>query len=189
MIPQSRFFLRWPRPFLKLKHERAFERILVRPYASLVPLLRFVFRGSTVWYSLVSSHPCVVSVGSHIECIYSLMTFGIPDFVIPIEASGEVNLNHHLYFLKRERAKEEELRVLTSPQQTVALRATNSLDQIVVPDTLDILHGRGSSVQFHTGNIVRLNVFLFLATSKLGIASHTGLFLTCCAATAVSSGP
>jgi hypothetical protein len=106
------------------------------------------------------------------------MTFGIPDFVIPIEASGEVNLNHHLYFLKREQAKEEELRVLSSPQQTLALVTTNSSDQIVVPGALDILNGRGSSVQFHSGNIVRLNAIfcLFLATSKLGIASYTGLF-------------
>jgi hypothetical protein len=90
------------------------------------------------------------------------MTFGIPDFVIPIEATGEVNLNHHFYFLKRERAKEEELRVLPSSQQTVALGTTNSLDRIVVPGTLDILNGRGRSVPFHSGNVVRILVrFLF----------------------------
>ena len=59
--------------------------------------------------------------------MYKLLTFGIPDNVMPLTAEGEPKVKFHRQWLKSLRLQEE------SP----------ALHRIIVPGRLDILLGRG----------------------------------------------
>jgi hypothetical protein len=80
-----------------------------------------------------------------LECKYELMTFGIPTKVLPINADGEIDLDHHSRWLQRRRI----------------LEATNIEDSEYhtnVPNLSDVLFGKEKSVQEHSGNIRYLNL-------------------------------
>jgi hypothetical protein len=72
------------------------------------------------------------------ECIYNLMTFGIPSDVLPIIPSGELRLEGHHELIKRLRKQEE---------------SRDNVERIVLPGTYDVLLGRGKPLQKHPGNL------------------------------------
>lgn len=73
------------------------------------------------------------------ECVYDLMTFGIPADVLPVSPSGEMRLEGHHDYCRRLRK--------------VAEGGFDNLHRIVVPGTYDVLLGRGRPLQKHSGNL------------------------------------
>jgi hypothetical protein len=75
--------------------------------------------------------------GSHVEVVYSLMTYGMPTDLLPINLNGELKRKNHLEFLKIRQWLEEH------PEAS----------RIVVPSQMDILFGRGKPFRQHQGNL------------------------------------
>jgi hypothetical protein len=80
------------------------------------------------------------SSGSSKDILFKLLTFGIPDNVLPITADGEPKVKSHRSWLKSRRRQEE-------------TQADAEVEIIVVPRRLDILLGRGKPIQEHFGNL------------------------------------
>jgi hypothetical protein len=79
------------------------------------------------------------------ECIYKLMTFGIPSDALPISPSGELKRQRQLDWLNVRRE-----------QEAVAGKETRNqivVPRIVVPGPHDVLLGRGKPLQRHPGNL------------------------------------
>jgi hypothetical protein len=73
------------------------------------------------------------------ECMYYLMTFGIPTSCFPVDETGECDYKSHTDWLQRRRGQEES--------------TTEYAEHIVLPGRNDVLLGRGKSYQEHAGNI------------------------------------
>jgi hypothetical protein len=73
------------------------------------------------------------------ECIYKLMTFGIPSDALPISPSGELKLQRQLDWLNVRRKQE--------------VASKDTCNRIVVPGPHDVLLGRGKPLQKHPGNL------------------------------------
>ena len=80
-----------------------------------------------------------MKIGSPVECIYALQSFGISAKQIPLNTStGELNLTNHNRWLKLCAAKEENLKLY---------------ERIIeCPNHSDILLGRGQIAMKHPGN-------------------------------------
>jgi hypothetical protein len=76
------------------------------------------------------------------ECIYTLMTFGIPSQDVPLDADGGLMTEHHTQWLERRRQS-----AALSPREKT-LRTI-----IHMPLPTDVLLGRGRSCQEHIGNL------------------------------------
>ena len=79
--------------------------------------------------------------GSHSECQYKLMSFGIDVKDFPISMNGEYKLANHMKWVERRKKKEKFLRTNCLPDGAVDL-----------PSKLDVLLGRGSPFNAHPGN-------------------------------------
>mmetsp|Transcript_12000 Transcript_12000/g.28694 ORF Transcript_12000/g.28694 Transcript_12000/m.28694 type:complete len:457 (+) Transcript_12000:52-1422(+) len=79
--------------------------------------------------------------GTHSECIYSLLSYGIPVNDFPISETGELKLNNHLKWIERRRKKELFLSSRVPIGTTVDL-----------PARYDVLLGRGRPFNQHWGN-------------------------------------
>lgn len=86
--------------------------------------------------------------GSHTECQYQLMTFGVDVNVFPVAYEGELKTTNHLKWLARRKAKEEFLRSFPA----------RSFKGVDLPSLRDVLLGRGKTVQDHAGNVVMRNL-------------------------------
>jgi hypothetical protein len=82
------------------------------------------------------------STGSHIECQYDLMTFGIQYKILPVDAQGEMIRTKVSNFVE-ERKQIEERR----------LQATSKTQGVVNPTSDDVLLGRGRPFQEWVGNL------------------------------------
>jgi hypothetical protein len=85
--------------------------------------------------------------GSHQECRYTLLTFGIQSWMIPLDDSNDHQLQleeftKHMQDRKRLEAEAE--------AAAKALELANST--IPYPSRLDVLHGRGKPYQEYSGN-------------------------------------
>ena len=95
--------------------------------------------------------------GSHTECQYKLMSFGIPIRDFPIDRKGNQNLNNHLKWIDRQRKKDAYLASKSSPS---SLQTNNGLyDEtndtcyaVDIPSRADVLLGRGQPSYSHPGN-------------------------------------
>jgi hypothetical protein len=82
-------------------------------------------------------------LGSHVECQYSLMTFGIPVSAMQVTSEGDLKREKHLEWLAGLQKQEEANAANNSePEITVILPARN-----------DVLFGRGKTIQDHPGNL------------------------------------
>eukprot|EP00980_Cylindrotheca_fusiformis_P002555 scaffold607_cov109-Cylindrotheca_fusiformis.AAC.1 len=79
--------------------------------------------------------------GSHTECLYSLMPFGIPVQEFPFTADGGVQLSNHVKWMEQRRKKEAYLSNYPPIEGAV-----------VLPSNYDVLWGRGKQVFRHPGN-------------------------------------
>jgi hypothetical protein len=80
----------------------------------------------------------ICPTGTHAECMYSLMAYGIPTSDFPVQNDGSLSRETHLAWIQMRRNLE------TDPSQTPL---------IIAPKSSDVLFGRGKGVQFHAGNI------------------------------------
>jgi hypothetical protein len=98
-------------------------------------------------------------LGTDIECIYTLMTFGINKEAIPVNGDGTVDLTRHhsmLEVLKCREAKSQKEddkqatdKSSVSPNSSSTATTTSSDDTVLVlPGNMDIILGRGK----HTNN-------------------------------------
>lgn len=87
----------------------------------------------------------IVAVGSHTECQYKLLTYGVPVNVFPVTYEGDLKTTNHLKWLSRRFAKEEEM------------RNTGTFSGVDLPAPKDVLLGRGKTVQDHSGNVIMRN--------------------------------
>ncbi|KAL3923397.1 MAG: hypothetical protein SGILL_001678 [Bacillariaceae sp.] len=79
--------------------------------------------------------------GEHLECRYSLMSFGIPMDCFPLSYDGKVKLKDHHKFIAKQRVREE------------ALQIRGSFSGVDLPGDKDILLGRGKAIYNHKGNV------------------------------------
>ena len=80
--------------------------------------------------------------GTNVECIYKLMTFGIPADILPVNSAGKLVLHYHKEFLKTQKQLEKQLQLLDTIENI-----------IIVPNSYDVLLGRGRTFRSNPGNI------------------------------------
>ena len=84
-----------------------------------------------------------ISLGDHVECLYTLMTYGIPADCIPITMVGEIKRKNHVEWVKMRKRQEND---------------NSGNPRIVVPAHSDILFGRGKPFREHIGNLRLVNL-------------------------------
>ena len=82
-----------------------------------------------------------------IECTYTLMTFGIPAEVLPVEPMGDLRIQRHVDWLNMRRQHEASMKNNNSSTEA------NQGARVVVPGPYDVLLGRGKPLQKHPGNL------------------------------------
>ena len=98
------------------------------------------------------------------ECIYNLMTFGIPKEGFPLKDDGAVDLTHHKRMLEIFKEQEngklqimvDPLRPAGSPQQPSESSESSLVlpkNVILIPGTMDILQGKGRKQQKNPGRV------------------------------------
>mmetsp|Transcript_19560 Transcript_19560/g.36480 ORF Transcript_19560/g.36480 Transcript_19560/m.36480 type:complete len:489 (+) Transcript_19560:119-1585(+) len=80
---------------------------------------------------------CRLHFGTPMECIYTLMTFGIPSETLPVSASGDLRLEAHHEYISKMRKSE----------------MARKRSCIILPGKYDVLLGRGKPLQKHNGNL------------------------------------
>jgi hypothetical protein len=115
--------------------------------------------------------------GSHQECMYALLTFGLPRRGFPIlVANGELSTDKHREFLKMRLRHEDSMRsraTRISGNNGRSERGENVPLVIVVPTNGDVLFGRGRPQQQNPGN-VRCNYFVVANLEEYENASRNG---------------
>eukprot|EP00934_Nitzschia_sp_Nitz4_P003457 Nitzschia sp. Nitz4//scaffold49_size126201//116812//118450//NITZ4_003662-RA/size126201-exonerate_est2genome-gene-0.44-mRNA-1//1//CDS//3329553209//3447//frame0 len=85
--------------------------------------------------------------GTYLECMYALMTFGIPTKYIPLTADGEIHTKHH-----REWIRQSEIRELQEKRQSPSAvnlsSPANNLDSTEFPTTPKPLHETSEMLPF-----------------------------------------
>jgi hypothetical protein len=83
--------------------------------------------------------------GSHLECQYALMTFGISQHVLPVDSLGNMRNKDFVYHIQQCK-----LKLIMEAQETEM--STTHHGQIDVPTSRDVVLGRGKPYQDHPGN-------------------------------------
>eukprot|EP00934_Nitzschia_sp_Nitz4_P003377 Nitzschia sp. Nitz4//scaffold85_size83877//69165//70915//NITZ4_005239-RA/size83877-augustus-gene-0.153-mRNA-1//1//CDS//3329559167//3367//frame0 len=78
--------------------------------------------------------------GTHVEWCYELMTYGIPVQSLPLTGELKVKSKNHLEFLTMRR------------KATEFLRSNSSMEPILLPNSQDVLLGKGRPIQDWIGN-------------------------------------
>lgn len=115
--------------------------------------------------------------GSHQECIYALLTFGVPRRCFPIMPSnGELMIEKHGEFIEMRRRQEEDTMraaVMSAKETSYASPTSHVPVVIVVPTNVDVLLGRGRPFQEHAGNL-RCNYVVLANMEKYENANRNG---------------
>jgi len=95
--------------------------------------------------------------GTDLEVAYQLMTFGIPQRVLPVSVTGEIDVSRHRAFIHDlERLEAEQMTnfktQMGSSRVSSKSEETNQ-EVIIVPGPRDVLLGRGRLIQENMGNI------------------------------------
>ena len=86
--------------------------------------------------------------GSHQECAYHLLSFGIPSRILPLDHDGELRNDIHLQLI----SQWEQLNKQIQQQNEKNLLAANDGGKVAIAKSNDILLGRGRPYQNHAGN-------------------------------------
>ena len=86
-------------------------------------------------------------VGTHQECQYKLITFGVPVPVLPVTYDGELKTTNHLKWIARRKAKD-----------TKMIDKTGVFEGVDLPGRNDVLLGRGRTVQDHPSSVRLRNI-------------------------------
>jgi hypothetical protein len=89
------------------------------------------------------------------ECIYGLMTFGIPVDDYPISSDMVLNRKKHLEWVQARRFLEVSASASASASSSTDNNAVCGVPPVVVrvPKSTDILFGRGKAIREHPGNL------------------------------------
>jgi len=123
-------------------------------------------------------------IGTSLECIYKLMTFGIPREAIPVSATdGTVDLTWHHKMLKQMEAIQKKRRQVLTAARTPPSEASTPEPQlevgpILVPMQLDVMMGRGHHPKNRPGALRMHNLVLeyreeYDSAAKLGKTAIT----------------
>jgi len=82
--------------------------------------------------------------GSYTEIMYSLLTFGIPSNLIPVNSDGSIKVDAHLERLEKRKKFERDY---------LEGKATLQDQVTIIPGPFDILLGRGKMSQENVGNM------------------------------------
>jgi hypothetical protein len=108
--------------------------------------------------------------GSHQECVYALLTFGVPRRCFPISNSGELLVEKHMEFIEMRRQQEADTSNALNQSSSGTISPIRKV--IIVPRNYDVLLGRGRPYQEHTGNL-RCNDVVVNAMEDYERASRT----------------
>jgi hypothetical protein len=86
----------------------------------------------------------ITFTGTHTECEYKMMTFGVPTKSIPISYDGTLKVASHRKWIAKRKAKDNLLK-----ETGCGL----DFEGIDVPGPNDIILGRGKPFQDHAGNM------------------------------------
>lgn len=100
--------------------------------------LRMLFSVAMFVFNKNARIRCRLHFGTDMECIYTLMTFGIPSDILPVGTSGEKKIEAHEEYVRRMRNAHE---------------MVDNVDRIILPGKFDVLLGRGKPLQKHHGNL------------------------------------
>jgi hypothetical protein len=81
---------------------------------------------------------CRFHLGTDMEIIYTLMTFGIPNETLPVSFNGSLRLESHRDYVRKMKKSYE---------------LDDDIDRIIVPGKYDVLLGRGKPLQKYSGNL------------------------------------
>jgi len=87
--------------------------------------------------------------GTHMECQYELMTYGIPRSTLPVTPTGELLIDGHLMWLETRKQREKERTIF--PITSIVMEESK-FDENIGPNPEDVLLGRGKTVVEHPGN-------------------------------------
>ena len=79
-----------------------------------------------------------VLLGTRVECMYQLMTYGIPCDPFPLTTEGRIDTKFHVQLWEKRRLHE---------------RNSHHIVHVAVPSRKDVLSGTGKRVQMHIGNV------------------------------------
>jgi len=110
--------------------------------------------------------------GSYMECLYDLVSFGIPRNAIPVDSNGRLHNDEHLIWIERRLELENDTRLRSHRAYSILERArvcpspgppslsspsSNSIESSLGSDfeihPHDVLFGRGKYVVDHPGNL------------------------------------
>ncbi|KAL3941169.1 MAG: hypothetical protein SGBAC_004423 [Bacillariaceae sp.] len=101
--------------------------------------------------------------GQHGDCQYNLMTFGIPKECLPIDVTGQVDLNNHKLLLESVRLQEKLLGTIgngqslsemsTSVKEKLMIEGKIQSEKFLIPGYLDIILGRGQHAKNTPGHL------------------------------------
>jgi hypothetical protein len=130
--------------------------LCTRFFSVLIPV-------ALIWLSLVIYF---ITLGSHTECQYKMLTFGVPTKSFPVTYDGELKNTNHLKWLARRKVKES------------ALKKYGYFEGIDMPSLRDVLQGRGKSLQEHSGNVVMRNlVSKYFVEYKQALKHQKGIYV------------
>eukprot|EP00339_Tiarina_fusa_P010073 CAMPEP_0117009838 /NCGR_PEP_ID=MMETSP0472-20121206/8830_1 /TAXON_ID=693140 ORGANISM="Tiarina fusus, Strain LIS" /NCGR_SAMPLE_ID=MMETSP0472 /ASSEMBLY_ACC=CAM_ASM_000603 /LENGTH=476 /DNA_ID=CAMNT_0004712231 /DNA_START=89 /DNA_END=1519 /DNA_ORIENTATION=+ len=90
--------------------------------------------------------------GSRMECLFQLMTFGIPKDVWPFNMeSDEPDLEAHHRWLKALRAREKKSQVSTAIGESLSTKPSGNGGDVAAPGPMDIVMGRGRHAKTSIG--------------------------------------
>ena len=124
--------------------------------------LRYAFHifRDAISHAFNTKNKLYLVIGGQVECLYKLMSFGIPAEAFPLTLMGEIRKGPHLEFLRRHRALEEEKEVQIStidlPNTSTATPSdmdTSDTEKNLTPTSQDVLLGRGKGFRYHLGNV------------------------------------
>jgi hypothetical protein len=99
--------------------------------------------------------------GTHLECEYSLLSFGVPTHLLPFTLEGELKMENHKKWVQRRIVKEHEL------------RQSGVFSGIELPRRNDVLLGKGKPSQNHPGN-QRLHELVKIYLEEYNLNSRSG---------------
>jgi hypothetical protein len=111
--------------------------------------------------SLVNRARLRAHCGSHLECEYSLLSFGLPTHLLPFTLEGDLKMDNHKKWVQRRIVKEQEL------------RQNGVFSGIELPRRNDVLLGKGKPFQKHPGN-QRLHELVQTYLEEYNFASRSG---------------
>ena len=93
--------------------------------------------------------PILHILGTHLECQYALMTYGILEKSLPIDTHGEMNLAMQENFISKRITKEQKM--------SLAKELELPSDDIEIPLSRDVVLGRGYPYQVCGHSLLRRN--------------------------------